>query len=115
MYVIIDGDLEVRRGPEHQKTLLAKLGVGDIFGEIALVSRSRRTADVIAASPTRVLALDWNTLLNLQRFAPFLSSRLFLNLSRIMGERMINSLGKLDTAAPFLVDMERKATNPPPS
>lgn len=101
MYVIIEGDLEVRRGPADQKSVLARLSTGDTFGEIALVARSRRTADVVAVRPTRLLALDWETLNNLQRFAPYLTSRLFLNLSRILGERMISSLGKLDTTTPF--------------
>jgi len=108
MYVIIDGNLEVRRGPENQKTVLAKLTVGDAFGEIALVSRSKRTADVVATGPAKVLALDWDSLTSLQRFAPYLSSRLFLNLADIMGKRMISSLGKLDTAAPFLMEMNKE-------
>lgn len=115
MYVVIDGEVEVRRGQDPQKTLIATLSAGDLFGEIALVSRSRRTADVVAVSPTRVLALDWDSLLSLHRFAPYLSSRIFLNLSRILGERLISSLGKLDTAAPFFLDLERKATRPPHS
>jgi hypothetical protein len=102
MYVILDGKLSVERAAGNTRSHLAMLGVGDALGEVALVSRTKRTADVIARTPAKVLALDWESLLNLQRFAPYLSSRLFLNLSRILGDRMVSSLGKLDTAAPFI-------------
>ncbi len=106
MYVVIDGKLSVERGKGQTRSHLAVLTVGDALGEVALVSKSKRTADVIAKTHTKVLALDWDSLLSLQRFAPYLSSRLFLNLSRIMGDRMVSSLGQLDTAAPFLPKSE---------
>jgi CRP/FNR family transcriptional regulator, cyclic AMP receptor protein len=47
-FVILDGEVEVMHDGEH----LATLGPGDFFGEIALIEHGRRTASVVAASPT---------------------------------------------------------------
>jgi Na+:H+ antiporter len=61
MYFIASGALGVALS-EHQ----VKLGSGDFFGEIALLSRGRRTADVIALSYCSLLALkadDFDALL----------------------------------------------------
>lgn len=50
-YVVLDGSVEVLRGGHS----LAELGVGDHFGEIALLFHQPRTVTVRAARPTRVL------------------------------------------------------------
>jgi CRP-like cAMP-binding protein len=52
--VVLEGQVEVRRGTE----LLATLGPGDYVGEIALLDkRARRTATVIARTPVVVAYL----------------------------------------------------------
>lgn len=101
MYVIIDGELEVSKTIEGRKVVLSKLVLGDVFGEVALISDVKRTADVIATTDTRLLRLNWSELENLQRYNPFLSSRLFLNLSRILGQRLKSSLERIESPAPF--------------
>jgi CRP/FNR family cyclic AMP-dependent transcriptional regulator len=51
--VIIDGEAEVwRRGRK-----LRELGAGDCLGEIALLTKSPRTATVTATTPVRALVL----------------------------------------------------------
>jgi CRP/FNR family cyclic AMP-dependent transcriptional regulator len=52
-FVLTDGAAEVRRGGR----LLATLGAGDFFGEIALVSNVARTATVKTVSPVRALVV----------------------------------------------------------
>jgi len=52
MYFIASGALSVELGDSE-----VRLGSGDFFGEIALLSRGRRTADVIAISYCSLLAL----------------------------------------------------------
>jgi CRP-like cAMP-binding protein len=61
---------------------------GDVFGEIALVNAVRRTADVVALKETRVLAMDWESLRRIRRMFPHISTKLFLNISKILGERL---------------------------
>lgn len=101
MFVIIDGELEVSKSVDKEKIVLSKLGVGDLVGEVALVSETRRTADVTALTDVRVLALDWESLVRLHRSSPFLSSRLFLNLANILGNRLKSSLGDIGSRSPF--------------
>ena len=88
MYVVIEGELEVSKKLGDQRTILSRLKVGDVFGEIALISKCVRTADVEAVTDTKVLAIDWESLEKIQRFSPYLASRLYLNIARILGERL---------------------------
>jgi len=53
-YQILEGAMAIRvRGPEGS-TELARRGVGDLVGEMAVVSGSPRSATVVALEPTRV-------------------------------------------------------------
>jgi len=53
-YLVVDGSVEVRRKGRK----LAMLGPGDFFGEMALFDDAARSADVIAAKPTRCAVLS---------------------------------------------------------
>jgi NADH dehydrogenase len=59
LYVITDGEVEVlKQAGADAPTALRRLGAGECFGEIALVSDRPRTATVRATAPTNVLAVD---------------------------------------------------------
>ena len=59
LYIVTDGEVEVLRTvPGRGEQPLRRLGVGECFGEIALVSEKARTATVRAVSATSVLAVD---------------------------------------------------------
>jgi CRP-like cAMP-binding protein len=53
LYVIAEGSAEVSRGSR----VIKSLGVGDFFGEMALLDDLPRTANVVATAPTRCLTL----------------------------------------------------------
>ncbi len=53
LIAIQEGTAEVVRGGEK----LASLGAGDLIGEMGILSREPRNADVIATSPMRVIKL----------------------------------------------------------
>jgi CRP/FNR family cyclic AMP-dependent transcriptional regulator len=53
-YLILDGKAEVRKAGK----VLANLGKGHFFGEMSLIDEQPRSADVVAASPTKCWALS---------------------------------------------------------
>jgi CRP/FNR family cyclic AMP-dependent transcriptional regulator len=52
-FAIEEGTVEVRRADQ----LLAELGPGDFFGEMALIGDTRRNATVVATSPVKVIVM----------------------------------------------------------
>lgn len=54
LIVIESGTADVIKGGE----VLGSLGPGDVFGEMGMLSGGRRTADVIATSPMRLITLS---------------------------------------------------------
>jgi CRP-like cAMP-binding protein len=71
-FAVEAGEAEVLRGD----TVIATLGPGDVFGEIALLSSGRRTASVVAISPMRLLSVFKPDLWRLEREAPALAESL---------------------------------------
>jgi hypothetical protein len=89
MFVILDGGARAwRRDAGTPPTLLRDMGPGEIFGELALVCATPRTADVVATGETRVLVLEWERVRRLGRVLPAITSPLFLNLASAIGRRL---------------------------
>ena len=65
-YLIIDGNVEVRR----KGKVLSELGSGQFFGEMALIDNRLRSADVVATAPTTCLALTAWSFIGLVRSEP---------------------------------------------
>jgi CRP-like cAMP-binding protein len=79
-YVVVDGEIEVRRGRRR----VARLGPGSFVGEIALLSRSPRTATVVATTPLHVLAIDGDSFVELLDALP----ELWLKVARALADRV---------------------------
>lgn len=58
LFVILHGEVDVSKRDGDEKVLLATLGPGDVFGEIALLQDEPATATVTAAANGTVLFLD---------------------------------------------------------
>ncbi len=57
LYIIVNGEVEVYQEKGTSKNVIAKLGKGEYFGEMALLNQRSRTATVKCLSPVDVLAL----------------------------------------------------------
>jgi NADH dehydrogenase len=57
LYIIVKGAVDVVREDERGETVLARLGPGEYFGEMALLQRTTRNATVRAAETTDLLSL----------------------------------------------------------
>jgi len=88
MYVILQGRTQVFAGTGSERKYLLDMQRGDVFGEMALVRHNPRTADVVASVPVEVLAVDQRFLERLQLRYPRIASKVFLNLTRIVSDRL---------------------------
>ncbi|HWG56822.1 MAG TPA: cyclic nucleotide-binding domain-containing protein [Gaiellaceae bacterium] len=71
-FVLLEGSAVVRRGGRKVNTL----GPGDFFGEIALVSRSPRTATVTTTAPSRLLVITAASFRSLLDHSPRIQLRI---------------------------------------
>jgi len=75
-FVVARGLLKVVRLDGGDETLLAQLGPGSIFGEMALLSESPRSASVVALEPAQLLVLARDELERAAEEAPALAAQL---------------------------------------
>lgn len=93
MYLVLAGVLEVRAatqatGASH---VIETLGQGQVFGEMSFLSHQPRTADVTAVVDSEVLVLARDLFERLTHTAPAAASRLLMNLSVSLVERLQNT------------------------
>ena len=89
MYVVLEGQVAVKMAQEDGTVVTVnKIAEGGLFGEIALVSQIPRTANVIASSDTRLLAIRWESIQRFARFHTRIAAVLFQNLAAIVGQRL---------------------------
>ena len=79
-FVIVEGDAEVTRG----KRRLRRLGDGDFFGEISLITRLPRTATVTTLSPTRALVITDRSFRRMLEDSPSIQRKVL----EALGERL---------------------------
>ncbi len=82
MYVVESGAVQI----VNYGTILDKIGPGDIFGEMALIDNSPRSATAIAIEPTTVIAVDREAFEKLSKHDPAFS----LEVMRRLAERLRN-------------------------
>lgn len=61
-FVIVEGEIEVRA--PNSGDLLANMGVGEVFGELALLTDDIRCANVVALTDLRIMSLPKTEFLN---------------------------------------------------
>src|ERR1700744_2880497 len=71
LYVVLDGQVEIAKVNGGSKTVIITLGKGEVFGEMAVIDGSSRSATAIAAtSDTRVMRINHAPFVYLVRQQP---------------------------------------------
>ncbi len=111
LYVIQTGAVEIVREGPHGNQVVARLGPGDFFGEMALVRAEPHKTLAVAAAPTRVLELDRETLESMCLAQPEIAIRMArLLVSRVIeAERKLAVLGTDDMLRPLVQALTRGA------
>lgn len=80
MFMIVEGEADIYKGPQ----LMAMLGPGEMFGEMALLTGEERSASVIARTPMQLYELEKIDFDGMLTRSPHLAS----GLSRILARRL---------------------------
>ena len=89
MFIVLSGTLEARDGD----TTIGTLTVGDIFGEMAFLLGTPRSADIYAVTDdVKVLSLSESEIRKIIDSDPEVAARLMLNVSKMLCRRMLNRM-----------------------
>lgn len=86
MYIIESGNVFISAGEENK--VLAVLGKGDFFGEMALLLETPRTATATAHEQTRLLGFFQPDLFSLLQSKPKTGNKILLQLAQMIAERL---------------------------
>lgn len=84
VYAVQSGTIEIRREFQEQDCLLAMLGPGDFFGEMAIINERPRCATAIIREDAQLLAIERSFFLDLFHKDAEIAGRL----ARIMSQRL---------------------------
>ncbi len=80
MFAVLEGEVNISKG----SVLLATIGPGEVFGEMALVDDSPRSADAVAKTAVKAAAVDDRSFLRMVAYNP----QIALQLMSLLSERL---------------------------
>ncbi len=114
-FIVQAGEVELDRGSTVGRRTVARLGPGEFFGEMSVVLGEPRTARAIAVKPSRLLALDGETLEAMCVERPEIAIRIISRMSARLkeSERRLAALGVDDLLRPLVRALVRGAQQDP--
>lgn len=91
MYVVVEGAVELKTGEQ----LLSVAGPGEVFGEMAIIDGSRRSATAIARENSTLIVVNEDRFLDMVRETPFFA----LHVMRTLAERLRRMTNRLEEQA----------------
>jgi hypothetical protein len=88
MYLVLEGEVRVRMIIAGKETILAVLGPGEFFGEIALFDHGPRSADVVANQDSTLLKISAGDFQRLANQAPDLATPFLLAMGKTLTQRI---------------------------
>ena len=114
LFVILSGELQVVKKSRRTEVPIAVLGPGEIVGEMAIFEAQPRNASVRAVSPSRVIRIERDEILELLRTRP---SATLSMLRTVMGrlrstEAMLRERDKLAALGTLSAGLAHELNNP---
>jgi hypothetical protein len=88
MFLVLAGEVRARAMVGGRESTLSTMGVGECFGELAVIDESARSADVIANVESVLLKISASALKRLFQEAPALAAPFLLALSKTITSRV---------------------------
>jgi hypothetical protein len=88
MFLVLEGEVRVRLMIAGKESVLAVLGPGEFFGEVALFDHGPRSADVIANQDSTLLKISAGAFNRLVAEAPDLAAPYLLAMGRTLTQRI---------------------------
>ena len=88
LFMVLEGEVRARSMIDGQESTLATLGVGECFGELAILDHGPRSADVIANQPTVLIKVSAGALKKMFGEAPALAAPFMFALARVISQRV---------------------------
>jgi CRP-like cAMP-binding protein len=98
LYIVLDGALAVAAAASGD-AMIARLGAGEIIGEISLVDSRPPSATVRATQPSTVLAIDRARLYAKLERDPWFAARFYRAVSVFLADRLRNTVVQLGYGA----------------
>jgi CRP-like cAMP-binding protein len=88
MFLVLSGQVRARLRVGGIDTSLGTMEPGELFGEVAMLSQTARSADVLAEKSSRLLRLSAERFQEMITNHPQLAARLLFNIARLLASRM---------------------------
>jgi bacteriocin-type transport-associated protein len=98
LYIVLDGALAVSAAASGDAEI-ARLGAGEIIGEISFVDARPPAATVTALQPSTVFALDRGRLYGKLERDPWFAARFYRSVSVFLADRLRNTVSQLGYGA----------------
>lgn len=95
MYVILEGEVDLRLG----RSMVETLGPGEPFGEMALIDSAPRMATAVARTACRLVGVPEKRFLFMVQQTPHFA----LQIMRIMASRLRNMDARMEASTPPIV------------
>jgi len=97
LYLVVGGHVRVYKGEGETEQTLARLGRGELFGEMSLIEGNRTSARVKAYNEVDCLLITKEDLFNLMGKDVQISARVYKNFTRMLSERLRITSEELST------------------
>lgn len=113
-YIIRSGEVDIFKVSQNREIFLAKRGPGEVFGEIALLFDTERTATVRARTDTELVSIGREDLRKLLKISPSAAASLFdIMLSRLQNtQTLLKQSEKMAQLGTFTAGIAHELNNP---